>query len=130
MHDGGQGPLLSDMPEWEGMAARWLRQPPRMIDEALAAAMQQVDFVGHAANPFYKRSLAKGEAASLAFPLGELRQKAKAPLPGSAPPAAAIHWVLLCQDAWQGQAASGRPCALGRTCSRNQHWAAPFCTAV
>ena len=52
-----------------------MRKAPRTIDASLLAAMQQMDFVGHAANPFYKRSLQPGEAARLAFPLGELRKK-------------------------------------------------------
>ena len=70
-----QGPLLSEVPEWDAAVRTWMRQPPRVIDESLQAAMQQVDFVGHVANPFFKRSLPKGEAARLAAQLLETRQK-------------------------------------------------------
>lgn len=69
-----QGALLSEVPDWDGVVRAWMRKAPRIIDDSLQAAMQQVDFVGHVANPFYKRSLPPGEAARLAAPLQELRQ--------------------------------------------------------
>jgi hypothetical protein len=37
----------------------------------------QVDFVGHAKNPFFKRGLPRGEAARLAVPLQSLRAEPK-----------------------------------------------------
>ena len=43
----------------------------------------QVDFVGHAQNPHYKRGLPKGEAARLAAPLQHLRVEPRANDPQS-----------------------------------------------
>ena len=46
-------------------------------EEAARGAMQ-VDFVGHAQNPHFKRGLPRGEAARLAAPLMNLRVERKA----------------------------------------------------
>lgn len=40
-------------------------------------ATLQVDFVGHAQNPYFKHGLPKGEAARLAAPLQQLRVEPK-----------------------------------------------------
>ncbi len=49
-----------------------------IIGQYFLCDAMQVDFVGHAQNPHFKRGLPKGEAARLASPLMNLRVESKA----------------------------------------------------
>ena len=68
-----QGPLLSSFEGWHAACGTARRQPPRVLDPQLAHTMQRVDFVGHVANPFYKRGLPPGQAGSAIAPMRDLR---------------------------------------------------------
>ncbi|CAL5225176.1 g7957 [Coccomyxa viridis] len=70
-----QGRLLSDVKPHE---RRWKLLPPRKVHPAVLQSLKQVDFVGHAQNPHFKRGLPKGEAARLAALFVNLRVEPRA----------------------------------------------------
>ncbi|CAL8467279.1 g6816 [Coccomyxa elongata] len=74
VYPAGQGRLLSDMSASELAQSH---RPPRLVHPLVAAGLKQVDFVGHAQNPHFKRGIPRGQAARAAAPLRNLRLEAK-----------------------------------------------------